>query len=81
MILTATEPGEDSFLLPLVFGERLTKETVAQIIARGFGLPLYLTEIEAFAEYKAAFEQGLVAYYLKLEMFLEKVSASYQRYN
>jgi hypothetical protein len=66
------------FPLPLVFGERLTKETIAQIIARGFGLPLYLTEIEAFADYKAAFEQDLVAYYSKLQEFLQKVSATYQ---
>ena len=66
------------FPLPLVFGERLTKETIAQIIARGFGLPLYLTDVAAFVEHKSAFEQGLVAYYTKLQMFLEKVSASYQ---
>ncbi len=66
------------FPLPLVFGERLTKETIAQIIARGFGLPLYLTDVAAFAEHKTAFEQALVAYYTKLQMFLEKVAASYQ---
>jgi hypothetical protein len=66
------------FPLPLVFGERLAKETIVQIIARGFGLPLYLTDIEAFAEYKVAIELDLVAYYSKLQMFLEKVSASYQ---
>jgi hypothetical protein len=66
------------FPLPLIFGESLTKETIAQIIARGFGLPLYLTDIAAFAEHKAAFEQDLAAYYTKLHMFLEKVSASYQ---
>jgi hypothetical protein len=66
------------FPLPLVFGERMTKETMAQIIARGFGLPLYLTDVAAFAEHKAAFEQDLVAYYTKLQMFLDKVSASHQ---
>lgn len=63
--------------LPLVFGEVLTMETIGQIIARGFGLPLYLTDIEAFAEHKAAFEQDLMAYYSKLHIFLEKVAASY----
>jgi hypothetical protein len=66
------------FPLPLVFGERLSKETITQIIARGFGLPLYLTGVAAFAEYKTAFEQDLVGYYTKLQLFLEKVSASYQ---
>jgi hypothetical protein len=66
------------FPLPLVFGERLTKETIAQIIARGFGLPLYLTDVTAFAEHRTTFEQDLVAYYAKLQTFLEKVSAFYQ---
>src|SRR6266436_4134579 len=62
------------FPLPLVFGERLTKETIEQIFARGFGLPLYLTDIAAFEDYKTAFEQDLAAYYTKLQQFLEVVS-------
>jgi hypothetical protein len=66
------------FPLPLVFGERLSRETIVQIIARGFGLPLYLTDIPAFADYKTAFEQDLVSYYIKLQEFLGKVSAMYR---
>jgi hypothetical protein len=66
------------FPLPLVFGERLAKETIEQIIARGFGLPLYLTDIPAFADHKTAFEQDFVSYYTKLQEFLEKVSATYR---
>jgi hypothetical protein len=65
------------FPLPLVFGERLTKSAMEQIVARGFGLPLYLTDVPAFADYKAAYEQDLVAYYTKLLTFLEKVSVTY----
>src|SRR6266699_1354063 len=65
------------FPLQLVFGERLTKETIAQIISRGFGLPLYLTDIPAFADYKTMYERDLVSYYTKLQEFLEKVSATY----
>ncbi len=65
------------FPLPLVFGERLTKNTVEQIVARGFGLPLYLTDIQAFSDYKTAYERDLVSYYIKLQKFLEKVSATY----
>ncbi len=65
------------FPLPLVFGERLTKDTIEQIIARGFGLPLYLTDIPAFADLKVSFEQDLVSYYTKLQEFLEKVSTTY----
>ena len=37
-----------------------------------------MTDVAAFAEHKTAFEQALVAYYTKLQMFLEKVAASYQ---
>ncbi|MGZ3646209.1 MAG: hypothetical protein ACXVCM_20430, partial [Ktedonobacteraceae bacterium] len=66
------------FPLPLVFGEKLTKDTISQIIARGFGLPLYLTDIEALAEQKTIFEQDLAAYYAKLRMLLENVFALYQ---
>ena len=66
------------FPLPLVFGERLTKSTVEQIVARGFGLPLHLTDIQAFSDYKTAYERDLVSYYVKLEKFLEKVSATYR---
>ncbi len=65
------------FPLPLVFGERLTKDTIEQILARGFGLPLYLTDIPAFADLKVSFEQDLVSYYTKLQEFLEKVSTTY----
>ncbi len=65
------------FPLPLVFGEQMTKDTLEQIVAHGFGLPLYLTGIPAFEEYKVAYEQDLGAYYRKLQGFLEKVSAKY----
>jgi hypothetical protein len=65
------------FPLPLVFGERLTRDTLEQIMARGFTLPLYLTEVPAFAEQKAAFEQDLLAYYDKLQALIEKVALAY----
>ncbi|MBA2288227.1 MAG: hypothetical protein H0W02_22355 [Ktedonobacteraceae bacterium] len=64
------------FPLPLVFGERLSRDTLDQLLARGFGLPLYLTDIPAFADYKNAFEQDLLAYYARLHTFLEHVSAT-----
>lgn len=65
------------FPLPLVFGERLSRETLEQIIARGFTLPLYLTEVPDFAELRSAFEQDLQAYYDKLLALIEKVSLAY----
>ncbi len=63
--------------LPLVFGESLTKDGVEQILARGFGLPLYLTEVAEFASYKELFEQDLYAYYQKLQTFLDRVFERY----
>jgi hypothetical protein len=66
------------FPMPLVFGERLTESTIEQIVVRGYGLPLYLSDIPAFADNKTAFEQDLASYYSKLQKFLEKVSATYR---
>jgi hypothetical protein len=63
--------------LPLIFGERLSPSTLAQIIGRGFGLPLYLTEIAAFAEHRAAFERDLLAYYARLQAFVAKMADAY----
>ena len=63
--------------LPLVFGEALTKDSVEQILARGFGLPLYLTEVAEFAGQRAMFEQDLYLYYKKLQTFLERVAERY----
>jgi thymidylate synthase ThyX len=65
------------FPLPLVFGERLTRDTIEQIIGRGFTLPLYLTEVPAFAEQRVAFEQDLLAYYDRLLSLIERVSLAY----
>jgi hypothetical protein len=65
------------FPLPLVFGERLSRDMLEQIIGRGFVLPLYLTAVPAFAELRAAFEQDLLAYYDRLLTLIEKVSLAY----
>ncbi|GCE18796.1 hypothetical protein [Dictyobacter kobayashii] len=65
------------FPLPLVFGERVSRDTLVQILSRGFGLPLYLSEIPEFAVEKAAFEHDLQVYYQQLQAFLDKVSATY----
>jgi hypothetical protein len=65
------------FPLPLVFGERLTRDMLEQIIGHGFVLPFYLTAIPAFAELKSVFEQDLLAYYDRLLSLIEKVSLAY----
>ena len=63
--------------LPQVFGEPWTKATVEQVIAQGFGLPLYLSEVADFAALKEAFVRDLSEYYVQLQAFIEKVSAHY----
>ncbi|HEX3642642.1 MAG TPA: hypothetical protein VHV10_15240 [Ktedonobacteraceae bacterium] len=63
--------------LPLVFGEPVTRDTVDQLLARGFSLPCYLTEIPEMASYKAAMEHDLLAYYASLQEFIAKVAAQY----
>ncbi|HTK06296.1 MAG TPA: hypothetical protein VL485_03930 [Ktedonobacteraceae bacterium] len=65
------------FPLPLVFGEPLKLEAVQQILARGYGLPLYLAEIPAFAGQRTAFEQDLQDYYARLQTFLAQVAGQY----
>ena len=63
--------------LPLVFGEPITRDTVDQILSRGFGLPCYLTEIPEMVPYKAAMERDLLEYYARLQEFVAKVEADY----
>ncbi len=63
--------------LPLVFGPRITLDTAQQILARGFGLPLYLTEISDFAEQRAAFERDLSGYYQQLQTFIDHIARCY----
>ncbi len=65
------------FPLPLVFGQPLTLDTARQILAHGYGLPLYLSEIPAFAKHRASFEHDLQYYYTRLLAFLDEVAARY----
>ena len=65
------------FPLPLVFGEAMTHDTVQQILAQGFGLPLYLSEIPQFADHKTRFEQDLLAYYETLHTFIARIATIY----
>ncbi len=63
--------------LPLVFGEPVTKDTVDQLLAHGFSLSRYLTDIPEMATYKTAMEQDLLAYYNRLQAFIAKVEGQY----
>jgi hypothetical protein len=63
--------------LPLVFGPSITLDTVQQVLARGFGLPLYLTEVPGFSELRAAFEQDLSGYYQQLQSFIDRIAQRY----
>jgi hypothetical protein len=58
--------------LPLVHGLTITKDTMEQILAKGFGLPLYLTEVKRFSKLKESFTKDLRSYYKKLYAFMRK---------
>ncbi len=58
--------------LPLVHGLTIDNKTTTQILAKGFGLPLYLTEVKRFSQIKKEFAKDLRDYYKKLYAFIEK---------
>lgn len=58
--------------LPLVHGLPIDRDTVRQILARGFGLPLYLTCVPEFARLRERFRGGLLQYYADLYDFFRK---------
>lgn len=63
--------------LPLVFGLPINKNTAEQILAHGFGLPLYLSEIPEFDQLRQGFEGDLKNYYQLLYRFLNEVGEMY----
>jgi len=62
---------------PQVFGLPLTHDTADQILATGYCLPLYVTDIDAFHKERTSFETGLHKYYDRLFAFVEKVRGMY----
>jgi hypothetical protein len=60
--------------LPLVFGLPIDKNTIDQIIAKGYGLPLYLTEVKSFSKQRKEFVKDLRGYYKKLTAFIDELS-------
>lgn len=65
--------------MPLVFGEAWTSETATQVLNRGFGLPLYLTDNPQFSNQGKAFEADLARYYDNLFRFVSKTERDYGR--
>lgn len=68
--------GRDT-ALPLIFGLPMDFDTVNQIMASGFGLPLYLTDVPEMADLEQEFEKDLCQYYQKLYNF---VGAMHDKY-
>ncbi len=62
---------------PQTFGLPVTHDVADQILATGYCLPLYLTDIPAFHDERTAFEKGLQRYYDRLFAFVEKVRGMY----
>ena len=63
--------------IPQIFGTGIEEITMSQILARGYGLPLYLTEIPEFEPLKKSFEADFERYYLKLITFFNLISRKY----
>ena len=63
--------------LPLVFGPPVSSDTSYQILGRGYGLPLYLSEVDEFEGLGKDFGNDLDIYYTKLYNFVHKASAVY----
>lgn len=60
--------------LPLIFGEKWSADTALQIINKGFGLPLYLSEISEFSDLAGEFASSLNEYYSRLTDFVYEIS-------
>jgi hypothetical protein len=63
--------------MPIVTGLPIDKNTLDQILAKGYGLPTYLEEIPEFAGLTQDFETSMEYYYLYFYSFIDSV---YQRY-
>lgn len=46
-------------------------QSARELVANGFGLPLYLTDLDGASELRDSFSEALTAYYHQLESFLE----------
>lgn len=62
--------------LPLVFGLKWNPSLVEQVISKGFGLPLYLSEVEEFSTLGTEFSDDLQNYYDQLYQFLDTFKSS-----
>lgn len=63
--------------LPLIYGEAWTADTAAQVLAKGFGLPLYLTDVPRFKGLAQGFTEVLNRYYEDVYHFVAKMEKDY----
>lgn len=63
--------------LPLVFGLPMTAETFEQILAKGYVLPLYLTDVTEFTNLGRAVVEDLDDYYQALYNLLDWTKATF----
>lgn len=59
--------------LPFLFGEKVSFETVRQILAKGFILPSYLADIPEFSKHRAEFEQDMSNLFSMVKKFIMSV--------
>lgn len=64
--------------LPLVNGLPMGKKLLIQILSKGYGIPLYLTEVKSFRKQKQEFVHDLRMYYGKLSSFIGEIENEYK---
>lgn len=63
--------------LPLLYGQSWNRDTADQVLARGFLLPLYLSEVPDFKQLADDFSSDMEDYYRRLRKFVDKVGRTY----
>lgn len=61
--------------MPQIAGMKVSRESAEQMLAAGYGLPLYLTEIPEFQPVREQFERSLHGYYHAANEFLHRAAS------
>ncbi|QQG43151.1 MAG: FAD-dependent thymidylate synthase [Candidatus Daviesbacteria bacterium] len=65
--------------LPLFYGEAWNRQKAEQVLCKGFGLPLYLAEIDDFKGEADEFGADMVRFYEEAYRFMDQVEREYSK--
>lgn len=63
--------------MPLLYGEAWSRSKAEQVLCKGFGLPLYLTEVDKFKTEAKNFTTDLNGYYEGVYSLMDRVEGEY----